>query len=446
MPGQDYRIKPFTQIVFETIFDNGSFFGDILVPTVKYPPKTDSADVPHPTLTAEAHTYLSALQDLLRRLLLSLPRGWGSVSQLAEDLGVERTLAWKISRMAAAPDSFAVALHLPGERAMKRIWNAASKSKVDPGLVEEARNALARYRGLKTQEEDPASLSLIVGAQATHSGRKDLDLAQRRAAFRSNSYFLGISAHVFYDASFFAPSPSDPEFLDMATIRGFRELTRLRNDIAWPIARRIASVELDGEVEHLGQSLAPEDADQGIPLLKMFSSPNLPKLVELEASGGFSRFAIEPPTIGRRGSLDVFLGERYAKTVKSKPTSSEPNHAVAVYLRTPCRVAVIEQFVSRAAYGSLRMSASAVSTIFGEPTLSCIQGEQGLRVPLFESVEHLGPADRVAPVRSMPEYNAMISLGARGVGCRLEDLDVYRLTLEYPPEPIAVVMKAPLSE
>ncbi|MGE0364879.1 MAG: hypothetical protein AB7Q00_03925 [Phycisphaerales bacterium] len=390
---------------------------------------------------------LSVVRDVIGRLLQQLPNGWGSVTQIANALGIERTLAWKISRVGSAPDPFAAAQHLPGDRAMRRVWDAFAQIGADAALLDEARSALARFRSLEGHAEDRASLSLLVGAQATR-GREDLDLTQRRAAFRASSYFLGASAHVLYDATFFVRSKADPEFVDLATIRGYRGLACLRHGVAWPIARRVTSVEPDGQVAHMGQPLIPEDVEQGVPVLRRFGSLDMPALIRTESSDGISRFAIEPRGLGKQGALDVFVGERYTCVTRATPTPSEPNHAVAVHMRTPSRIAVIEQYIHRDLFGPLQMRASAGSLVFGEPNLDEIQRGpekgRGLHIPLFEKVEHLGRADRAQAVRELRDHQQMAAFGACGLGVDLSEMDLYRLTIEYPPEPSVVVMSAPL--
>lgn len=398
--------------------------------------------IPSESLKAESQALLTVIRDTIGRLILDLPHGWGSVTQLAADLGVERTLAWKLSRIGAAPDPFAVVQHLPGDRAMHRAWQAFAKATKRADLVDQASAALVRFRSLEIHVEDRASLNLLVGGHATR-GREDIDLTQRRAAFRASSYLLGASAEMLYDATFVKAAAGDNQLLDMATIRGYRGLTRMRGDVAWPIARHITSVEPDGQVEHVGHPLAPAEVEQGVPVLKRFSSPGLPPLTRLDAPEGFARFALEPRVLGKSGALDVFIGERYFSVTRAVASAREPNHAIAVLVRTPCQVAVIEQFVHRASVGSFQMSTSALSLIFGEPTLAEIQASRGLRVPLFEEVEHLGPADRAAPLRSLPNYREMTAFGAAGMGCDLADMDLYRLTLRYPPEPTMIIMMAP---
>lgn len=385
---------------------------------------------------------LTIVRDSIGSILSALPEGWGSVTQVAKALGLERTLAWKLTRIASAADPFAVVQHLPGDRAMQRAWNALERSSAQGALANEGKAALTEFRSLDVHVADRALLSLLVGGQATQ-GREDMDLAQRRAAFRAASYLLGANAQILYDATFLGHNAEDPSYFDLATIRGFRGLSRMRDGIAWPIARRVMTAEMDGQVEHVGEPMAPDDVDQGVPVMRRFSSKNLPPLKRIDAPEGFARFAVEPRVLGKDGALDVFVGERYRRVTSSVVSAQEPNHAIAVLLRTPCRVAVIEQFVPRGLFASVPMTMMALSTVFGEPTQAEIQMGRGLRVPLFETVESLGAADRALPVRGLTHHREMAELGAAGLGFALADMDLYRITLEFPPEPTLVVMSAP---
>lgn len=392
-----------------------------------------------------ALTLLTIVRDSIGSILSALPEGWGSVTQVANALGLERTLAWKLTRIASAADPFAVVQHLPGDRAMQRAWDAMERSSAQGALAKEGRTALTEFRALEVHVTDRALLNLLVGGQATQ-GRKDMDLAQRRAAFRASSFLLGANAQILYDATFLGYNAADPKYFDLATIRGFRGLSRMRDGIAWPIARRVMTAETDGQVEHVGEPLFSKDVEQGVPVMRRFCSENLPPLKQIDAPEGFVRFAVEPRVLGKDGALDVFVGERYRRVTRTTASAQEPNHAIGVLLRTPCRLAVIEQYVPRGLFSSVPMSVVALSTVFGEPTLAEIQMGRGLRVPLFESVEFLGAADRALPVRGLSNHREMAEQGAAGLGCTLAELDVYRTTLEFPPEPTVVVMLAPLPE
>lgn len=395
-----------------------------------------------PSVAAEARAALSTFREIVGNVLQGLPGGWGSATQIANELGIERTLAWKISRIGSSPDPFAAAQHLPGDRALGQLWNAFKRHGVDKDTIELARSAVAKYRSLEAHTDDRTSLQLMVASQATR-GREEVELTQRKAAFRANNFFVGVSAQVAYSAMFFVPNEADREYLDMVLIRGYQGLMCLRSGVNWPVARPTVSVHTDGPVEHMGVALLPEFVEQGVPVLRPFCSPNLPPLEKSVGLDGRALFSVPHPPIGKAGSMDVFIGERISRSTRATATEREPNFVIAVRFRTPARLAVIDCFVHRSV-GPLRMTLSAASLLFGDPSLEELQGDLRLHVPLFERVEHVGRADRAVVVREIRGCTKLIEFGANAAGTPLQDLDLYRVTIEYPPEPTLVVLRAPI--
>lgn len=398
----------------------------------------------HADLKTSAREHLQVVRDALAVVLSTIPDGWGSTSQLASGLGVERTLAWKLSKIASAPDPLAIPQHLPGDRAMNRVFDQALQRGVDGAMIERARTALACFRDLgRIHAGDGALLELMVGGQ-TVSGREDMDLDQRRAAFRANSYMLGVSLSVLYDGTFVTPGRSSG-MVDIATVRGLVGLGTMRDGVMWPVSRKVASLAVDGPFELSGEPLFPEDALQGAPVMKRFSSPTLGPLVEEHSTEGYVRYLVAPGLVGKSGAVDTFLGEVYRNAVRSTATPTEPNHTIVVRIKTPARRAIIDQFIHRDLFGPVKPSVFALSLLFGEPDLAAIHHRRGLGVPLFEEVQQLHDADRAVSPKGVAAFRHVCDSVVDRLGCRLSDFLLYRVELEYPPQPVAVVMSHPLA-
>lgn len=397
----------------------------------------DNAD-----LKTSAREHLQILRDALAVVLSTIPDGWGSTSQVASGLGIERTLAWKLSKIASAPDPLVIPQHLPGDRAMKRVFGQAIKIGIDPSLIERAGVALGEFRALgRTHAGDDALLELMVGGQA-ESGREDMDLEQRRAAFHANSYLLGVSTSLLYDSTFVVPSQTRGS-LDLATVRGYVGLGTMRDHVMWPVARKVASQVTDGQVELSGEPLIPDDVRDGVPVLTRYCSANMRPLIEQRSTEGFSRYLVAPGRVGKSGAVDVFIGEVYRDATVAFPTPTEPNHLLGVHVKTPSRRAVIDQFIHRDVFGPVRPSVFAMSLLFGEPDLHGLQHRQGVTVPLFEEVQCLGEADRAVAPRGLASFRQVCDTVAQRFNLPLRDFLLYRVELEFPPQPVVVAMSNP---
>ncbi len=403
-------------------------------------------DTPTKDVFAEAvRAELQAVRDFVHELLSTISAGTQTVTEVASALAVERSMAWKLIKIASTADVMTVPQYLPGSRAILRVLSIAERAGVSPERVDIARVALRRYQELSAEHaSDSASMELLVGSQAS-LGRTAMDHAQRRAAFRAASYMLGVDAGMFYDATFLSPSVN-PLTLDLASVRVLADLTGLRAGVAWPIGRSLTTLQTDGTVSWTGEPLAESTTADGVPILPEFSSPDLPPLVKLERDGQAALFAVRSRRLGKGGRITVAVGEIYRSVTEARPTSAMPNAAMVVLVRTPCRRGVIDVFVHRPTLGTVKPTLRGISTIFGLPIASEVQFGGGLEVPINDPIVALGQADRAPAVRGIARHRDLTNFAAQRLGVPLGDFDVYRVELTFPPTPVALVFSFPLPD
>ena len=100
-------------------------------------------DPDRPTSFAAKHEGISTaslrLQAAFRRGILAVLPHEPSGRSLARGLGLDKTLGWRIQRVASAPDAATVLSALPGERGIKLFIAALGAHGADSGIVAEVR-------------------------------------------------------------------------------------------------------------------------------------------------------------------------------------------------------------------------------------------------------------------------------------------------------------------
>lgn len=104
---------------------------------------------PSQTFSARAETAIAALRTALASALLSA--GVNPSGGLQDQLGVDKKLAWKLSRLLNDADPISGGRYLPGEQGLGIALRAAGERGADPALIERVRERYAAMRGLMVE-------------------------------------------------------------------------------------------------------------------------------------------------------------------------------------------------------------------------------------------------------------------------------------------------------
>ena len=182
------------------------------------------------------------IKDVLQRIRVSLTELMTSVGadptrpqDMARQLGVNKNLTWKVSKIIRETDPGSVVPQLPGKEGFRILMRAARRCGAPDELLELAENALSSFDDLvDTHSGTRDTLELMVGHL---SGEIDVARAEaeRKLAFRGNSAIWGVQARMQLCVNVVAPG-DDPDWADLAWLSGLVDFRRLRGDVCWTIA------------------------------------------------------------------------------------------------------------------------------------------------------------------------------------------------------------------
>jgi len=394
---------------------------------------------------AAAHA-LGTLQQLTSRLLDSVPGLDPSRPiDVANFLGLDLKLAWRMFRLARAADPFEGCRHVPGAAGF-RIWlDAVRRHGGTAAAIRESEVAFAglqevisRYAGSRRNFE------MMIAGLARPGGDDRLDFEQHRQMFLGASYVWGIQARMVFRIDVLAPSQESGK-ADLATVRGAVDLRRLRPQVSWRI-RNAGSID-DRGIHRPLPNRSPIDVrctkDPATPplLLDRCTSP-LPEFRAHDLGEGQIEFEVVGGGVGRQGEQTVVAAELIRGHEPSHRTDDYHGVHHVFSLRTPAETAVFDLFTHR----DLVPKGKEIEMIHnsdlhhsierdGKPHRACD------RLPGANRPEHLGHGLDRAGLRELDWYREMLAEVFDRIGWNPEDFELDRAVLNYPPVPSTIVFE-----
>jgi hypothetical protein len=401
-------------------------------------------------LEVHARQVLSRVRSAFGAVLTALPERAQRPHEVQKSLQIDSKLGWAVSRLVHEEDLYLAAQQLPGRRRLETFLKAASKRAIPDELLARVRAAVEEFEELvEVHAGDRASLEvMLLGCSAR--ANEDAILAQRKAAFQANSFIWGVQARTQFGIYFLRPG-REAAWGDIAGVRGFVGLRRMRPDVPWVISRLHASDETGQAIggfdrEPLGEEVATTDGSNGVALLTEFCSRPLPALRRVEHSPGFIEEVLEPAEVGNTGAIDIVTGDDARGVVPRRAMDGEKVWGGLRMLRTPVETLVLDQLVHVDMYGPIvprLIHFSDLTLARGFPTPPLSESDQ---LPTPEVVQYLGRDPTAVYTPDVPRYTKIIERVCARIQCEPSQFDVYRVRMSYPAIPTSIGMEHDLPE
>lgn len=405
-------------------------------------PSADSAqnqftDVKPTPFSVDAHDVVRSLRGALAEVLQSVGSDPKAPQSIQSGLGLNKNLAWKVSRIIQAEDSAEALELMPGSSGIRILLASLGKSGVEPQLESRVREAIDAYeRLIRVHSGDRTTLEML-GSVLTKTGRQERDEQHRKLLFQGASYVWGAQARVSSKIGFVIPG-NEPGMLEFASVNGFVDFRRLRSDVMWEMARRNASND-DGSAMASSASEAIDadpDSPDGPPLMRDFCSKPLPTLRRVDLGKTISFQLAEGP-VGNTGALTCFVGavQRGIPYVRT-PINEWGNHQARC--EVPTEVMVVDLFFHHR-FGFAIPPEVALFSDVGPPAPQ-------QRLPLQESLQDLGRSAVPPPTPEVPRYRELLERVVGRFGRELRDFHGFRMKIAYPAYPTSLSMRYRLPE
>lgn len=372
-----------------------------------------------------------------------------TATELANRLGIDIKLAWRVVRLCRAGSPIAAAEHLPGEEGVDIFLQAAKKKGVKPTPIERVLKSSTLYRELEDlYAGDRLTLESMLAALGPMSDdHRRLLLQQRRDLFNASSRSWGLRCRVQYCTSIVAPTrvKSMPGYEDFATLRGYVDLVRLRDEVSWSIPRaRITDERRTTSVGQWQPLDAAANARHGAPVIPGMCSANALKLKELPTPAGpYDRVLVADWPVGVRTPMSICTGEWCEAAAKS--WTDDPSFKGEMYVRvyTPSESLVLDHLVHRSLFGRLAPTLHVLSDL-GPFAPYPQQADLRTAYAVPERVDFIGEGAGSAVLAEVPGYRELLLEACAARGWSPEDFDVYRVRMAYPPLSSIVSIRYPI--
>lgn len=393
-----------------------------------------------PQFTVDAKDTARSLQAAFGEALLSVGADPSTPQSIVNRVGLNKNLAWKISRIIQAEDAASALDLMPGSSGIRIFLKAIDKAGADKEFVARSRSAVDAYeRLIETHSGDRATLEMM-GSELDKAGRLHRDEQHRKLLFQGASYVFGAQARVITKVGAAFPS-TEPGLMNFATISGFVDFRRLRPDVTWTMAKRDSSNDDGSEMSRARWvPLDPaKPATDEPPLLTEFCSEPIPDLLRVETSREI-RYELPPGEIGNTGALTCLV----AMVQKDLPMFRTPENTLGTHAarcEVPAELMNTDMFFHRSLAFAYPPEVSLHSNV-GEYAYS----RDGAELPFNERVIDLGTSTVPPPAPEIPRYRELVETMFRLIGLPLSEFHGYRVKMNYPAYPTALVMGYPLPE
>jgi len=407
--------------------------------------KTKQASLP--PFNEHIKTVLQRLRSAFAELMSAVGADPTKPQHAARQLGLDKSLTWKISKIIREADPAVAMPHLPGKPGLRIFVESLKKAGAPPKALAALHEAMGELdRLIKLHAGDRETLRMMLGQLASSPDGAAQQEAQRKLAFRGNSATFGVQARVQICVNFIAPC-DDPDWVDLAWLSGLVDFRRLRHNATWAIAstRKITD---DGSLLPVGiiQPIDPGYAgDDQAPLLGEFCSKPLPRIRSHTGPDALIRYELVEGPVGNSAAATCIIGifgRRFVRRTRA-PGDTLGEHGARLY--TPAELLIHDFIVHRDLQYAMSPQVFLYNQLPSGPPYPAGGRDRGL-LPLWEGVQDLGggPPDVLAP--EVPFYRSMIRAVFDRVGWSAGDFQGFRFTMRYPPIPTLALYRYELPE
>lgn len=401
--------------------------GVSLLPNVETP----SGERQEPT--ASVAEVLSSFHDVraaVADLLASVGADPTKTRESARLLGLNRGLAWRLTRIVRAPESPAVVSDVPGRQSMKTFIEACRELGAPNESLVAASEAIEAYeRSVDLCSGDRKTLAMLM-ANHSSAGRSSEQEKARRKLYEGASSMWGVQADIRFVTVFVYPSESDPTKIDAGHVTGYVGFRRL-SQRSWPLSYEAVHRATGEAARFQKEPLEPEGVNEGeLQLLKSFCDPPDPK-IEVNRSGDYKRFELAAGPVGNKGVTTCVFGSMLREIYGRY--SVEPDTAgFMVLLQTPVERVVFDMFVHK----DLGVGLPPRTQLLDRLTYPHNNDESEFerqQLPMSEEAVALPSSAAGAIHPEIPWYPKLLNFVTERIGKDIGDFKASRFEMAYPP-------------
>lgn len=347
----------------------------------------------------------------------------------ARALGLNRGLAWRLSRVVRSPDAPEVISDVPGRPSVTKFFAACRERGASSRSIDVAQSAFEAYESaVGACSGDRKTLAMLMANRASGGPSGEAERA-RRKLFEGAAALWGGQTQLRFVTVFAFPAPDAPEMLDAVHVTGYVGFRRLIPR-AWPMYYEAVHSRSGDAVKFTKRPLDPTGSSEGeLQLVRQFCDPQ-PK-IQVNVIGGFRQFELAPGPVGNEGLTTCVFGS-YLHHLFPR-YSDEPNTAgFMVLLQTPAERVLFDMYVHRDFAVPEPPRAQLLDRLlfphgYGEDDFHYIE------LPIIERPSALPPRYSGAIYPLIPWYGRLLTFMVEHTGRPFDEFEGSRFEMTYPP-------------
>lgn len=385
----------------------------------------------------DVQSAVRSLRGCFTDLLASVGTDPRRPQELSRRIGVDKTLAWKISRVIAATETDSALHHMPGDAAFDILLSALQRAGARPTEIVRAREVLKSYRdAIEQRVGDRPTLEIVV--DALPSQERDRLALSRKLAFRGNSGIWGVQARVRVNTIILKPSDVQPAMIDSILVGGWVDFRRMRRDAQWTLFRRRsfrnAAATTTGE-----RPLDPEEPAAGPMLMRRFCTPGMPEIAAVDAGESGVAYELGPGPVGNSGMFTCFFGSIHER-LGSRYAEREGEQAEFYAMVSAPAETLLFDLILHESLVPGDVGVSVYGVLANAP--GYLREKDAL--PIEPQRHDVGGRPPMLTTPLVPEYADAIDHAFRQARWDPARFGGLRYTLEYPPFPSTMAVRFPL--
>jgi len=348
----------------------------------------------------------------------------------ARELGINRGLTWRLTRMVQESNPTLAASDVPGVASMSKFLDACRQKGAPEAAIESTLTALGEFEAaLAACSGDRKTLAMLMANHGDVKATAEAEKA-RRKLFEGACGVWGAQARTRFVTVFVFPSPDDPNMLDAGHVNGFVGLRRLRTQ-AIPLSYEAVHKSTGEAVRFIKEPLDPSGPGEGrAQVYKKFSSPAEPDIRMVE-SGGYRRFEIASGPVGNEGLSTCVFGTRLRRLYERYSHTPE-TAGFMVLLNLPVERVMFDMYIHR----DLNVHHAPKTQLLDRLLFPHVNNESDFErqsLPLAEQTHRLpdGLAGTLCPYMSW--YSTMVADVTTKLGQSIDEFTGWRFEMMYPP-------------
>lgn len=371
-----------------------------------------------------------AVRSAVAQLMDSVGVDPNKTRESARVLGLNRGLAWRLSRVVRDGDVPSVVGDVPGRQSIGKFIAACRDRGAPEGSLDAADRAIAAFEeAVHECWGDRKTLATLLASRTEVDPSLEQERARRKLYEGAFAYWR-VQAQVRFVTVFVIPSKENPGMLDAAHVTGYIGFRRL-SERAWPLVYEVVETS-GGEVQRLRKSpLDPSGENEAErQLMSEFCRPERPKVQVVEC-GGEKRFELASGPVGNAGLTTCVFGS-YLHQISERWPATPETCGFMVRLQTPVERLIFDMFIHK----DLGVTEPPPAQLLDRMTYQHTHIESDFprqALPLAERAVAIPGGARHAVSAHMPWYPRMLERVSERIGVELGSFDASRFEMTYPP-------------